>query len=102
MSYRLYLQVLERHKRILGTYELVHFRKPNRLDILVCSVVVVVIVIIVYLFSSISSTNISIAPRRASRQQYVRFGKATAALFLRQTETQWLHPNFTRQEGRVV
>ena len=47
-----------------------------------------------------NSSLISIAPRRPPRSQYVHFNKATAALFLRQTESFWLQPDLTRQAGK--
>ncbi len=41
----------------------------------------------------------ALAPRRASRPHLVVFDKNTAATYLRQTETQWLMPNLSRQDG---
>lgn len=60
----------------------------------------------IYLYSlhcsAVPKEEISLAPRRPSRPKLVPFCKSTAATYLRQTETQWLLPNLTRQEGSLA
>lgn len=77
-----YFRVLETHKRRLGDYEQMHFRK---------SMVV-----------QPAERQISLAPRRSSRPQLVSFDKNTAAMYLRQTENIWLAPTMSRQDSSKV
>ena len=48
---------------------------------------------------ALPSTDIVLSPKRPQKPQLVPFNKNTAALYLRQTETFWLVPNMTRQDG---
>lgn len=65
---------------------------------------VLVTMVTVYNYYSVAPhtsqpTTIFIAPRRPSRFQVVHFSKATAALFLKQTESLWMKLDLTRSEG---
>lgn len=49
--------------------------------------------------NALPSVDIVLSPKRPQKPQLVPFNKNTAALYLRQTETLWLVPNMSRQDG---
>lgn len=108
MNYK-HLQVLRRQARFLGDYEQVHLRRSRYRDLLshcplispflCCNSVRVAPPQRLHLQAP---ALISITPRRPTRSQYVHFNKATAALFLRQTESLWLNLELTRQAGETI